>query len=79
MVKIDRSFVKNILNSTFDATFIKLISELCHSVGVKVCVEGIEDEKELKLVKNMNVDYIQGYYFGKPQSKEEIIENYLEK
>ena len=79
LVKVDRSFVKNILNSTFDATFIKLISELCHSVGVKVCVEGIEDEKELKLVKNMNVDYIQGYYFGKPQSKEEIIENYLEK
>lgn len=79
LVKIDRSFGKNILNSTFDATFIKLISELCHSVGVEVCVEGIEEERELKLVKSMNVDYIQGYYFGKPQSKEEIIKNYLEK
>ncbi|AVQ32383.1 bifunctional diguanylate cyclase/phosphodiesterase [Fusobacterium varium] len=77
IVKIDRAFVKDIINSRFDITFIEFITRICHSVGIKVCLEGIETKEEFDLVSNLEIDYIQGYYFGKPQPKKSIFENYL--
>jgi EAL domain-containing protein (putative c-di-GMP-specific phosphodiesterase class I) len=68
IVKIDRAFVKNIKNSTFDMTFIKFIVELCHNAGIKVCLEGVEEIEEMRAVSGMNLDFIQGYLFGKPQN-----------
>lgn len=77
MIKIDRSFVKDILNSSFDVTFIKFITEICHNYNIKVCVEGVERKEELELLEKLDVDYIQGYYFGKPEPINNIIEKYL--
>lgn len=65
-VKIDRAFVRDILNSRFDATFIRFVVALCHDVDIKVCLEGVEREEELQLVQPMQLDYIQGYLFGRP-------------
>ena len=77
IVKIDKAFVKNIMNSSFDKTFIKFIVELCHDVGIKVCLEGVERIEELDIVSPMNLDFIQGYLFGKPQHSEVFFKNYL--
>lgn len=66
VVKIDRTFVKGILTSTFDATFIRFIVELCHDVGIRVCLEGVETAEEYALLRSMQPDYIQGFYFGRP-------------
>lgn len=79
IVKIDKAFVKNIMNSSFDKTFIKFIVELCHDVGIKVCLEGIERVEEMDIVSPMNLDFIQGYLFGKPQNTESFFQNYLSK
>lgn len=73
IVKIDRVFVKDILKSKFDATFIRFIVAICHDVGIKVCLEGVETQEEYNLVKQMKPDYIQGYFFGKPQTANEIL------
>ena len=77
IVKIDRAFVKDIVKSRFDITFIEFITRICHSVDIKVCLEGIETKEEFDLVRNLEIDYIQGYYFGKPQPKKNIFENFL--
>lgn len=77
IVKIDKAFVKNIKNSSFDMTFIKFIVELCHDVGIKVCLEGVERYDEMEIVSDMNLDFIQGYLFGKPQDKNSFFKNYL--
>ncbi len=77
IVKIDRAFVKDILKSRFDITFIEFITRICHAVNIKVCLEGIETKEEFDLVSNLKIDYIQGYYFGKPQPKNNIFENFL--
>ena len=45
---------------------------MAHSIHLKVCIEGVEDEHELQIVTELNPDYIQGYYFGKPVDKEEF-------
>ncbi len=67
VVKIDRIFVRDILQSRFDATFIRFVVALCHDVGIRVCLEGVESEEELELVRSMGLDYLQGYLFGKPE------------
>lgn len=77
IVKIDRAFVRNIMKSSFDKTFIKFIVELCHDVGIKVCLEGIEHKEEMEIVSPMNLDFIQGYLFGKPQHTDSFFQNYL--
>ncbi len=70
LVKIDRAFVRDILHSKFDETFIRFIVELCHHVGIEVCLEGVERDEEMRLVKPLCVDYIQGYLFGRPMNVE---------
>ena len=77
IVKIDKAFVRNILQSSFDATFVKFIVAICKDIDLKVCLEGVETEEEYNFVKPMGIDVIQGYYFGKPQRKEEIVENFI--
>lgn len=72
IVKIDRAFVKDITKRDFDATFIRFVTSLCHSVDIKVCLEGVELWEEYNIVEPMGVDLIQGYLFGKPKSKAEF-------
>ena len=64
--KIDRTFVRDILTSQFDATFIHFVVALCHDVNIKVCLEGVEREEEFDRVRSMGLDFIQGFLFGKP-------------
>lgn len=66
VVKIDRAFVKGITDNSFNVTFIKAITDLCHNVGIKVCLEGVENQKEYDTVKKCGMEFIQGYYFGRP-------------
>lgn len=66
IVKIDRTFVRDILKSRFDATFIRFVVALCHDVDIKVCLEGVECEEEFDCVRPMRLDYIQGFFFGRP-------------
>ncbi|MGI6069725.1 MAG: EAL domain-containing protein [Blautia sp.] len=66
IVKIDRSFAKEVTTDLFNLAMIRAITELCHDVGRTVCLEGIEQEEQYQKVKNMGIEMIQGYYFGRP-------------
>ena len=48
IVKIDRAFIRDIQTSTFDATFIKFVVELCHAVGISVCSKAWRPTKNTK-------------------------------
>lgn len=78
VIKIDRLFIQNILNSDYDYILIKHVTELAHSMNLKVCYEGVETEEQLEAVKRLNPDYIQGFYYGKPISKEEFEKTWIE-
>ena len=73
IVKIDQSFVRNISSSTQDRAIVKSIIKLAHSLGKEVIAEGVEDLACLNILKEMNCEKIQGYYYGKPMSFEEFI------
>ena len=77
-VKIDRAFVENILEFEFDYKLIKYTIMLCHSIGMKVCLEGVENFTEYELLKNQcNADVIQGYLFGRPEPASTFEEKFL--
>jgi len=66
-IKIDGSLVKNILNDEKSKILVKSIVDFSHALNIKVIAEYVEDEKIFKLLKTLNVDEFQGYYFGKPK------------
>ena len=78
IVKIDRAFVKDIQKSEFDVLFIQFIIAICHCVDIEVCLEGIETVEELDFVSDLDLDYYQGYLFGKPMCEEEITKRIIE-
>ncbi|MEG1848832.1 MAG: bifunctional diguanylate cyclase/phosphodiesterase, partial [Lachnospiraceae bacterium] len=77
VIKVDQSFVKDLADDTYSQSFIKMISELADSIGVSICVEGIENEEQYKVLEGMKVSLIQGYYFDRPMSREAFEDKYL--
>lgn len=66
IVKIDRSFITSIHNNSYNYNFVKAVIALCHNAGLRVCVEGIETQDELRTVNNLYADTCQGYYTSPP-------------
>lgn len=64
IVKIDRFFVKDILTSEHDASIVKAIIAMSHSMGMKVIAEGIEEKKQFDLLQEMGCDFGQGFLFS---------------
>ncbi|HBG5678352.1 TPA: GGDEF and EAL domain-containing protein [Clostridioides difficile] len=79
IIKIERSFVKNITYNSYEYTFLEYIIKLAHIINLKVCVEGIESYEEYDIVKILGVDIIQGFLFGRPVSASEFYKFQLSK
>ena len=77
VIKIDRCFVQDLVEDEFSGAFVKMVGELAKTIGVEVCVEGVEDRKQLEVLKDMNVKMVQGYYYGKPMPVAEFEKIYL--
>lgn len=77
VVKVDRGFVRGITTDLFNAAFIRSITELCHEVGKKVCLEGVETQEEYDAVKDMGFELYQGFYFGHPIDAEMFAKKFL--
>jgi EAL domain-containing protein (putative c-di-GMP-specific phosphodiesterase class I) len=65
-IKIDKSFVLNMLKDTGDAMLVKLIIDMAHGMGHLVVAEGIENQEVLDRLKALGCDIAQGYYLGRP-------------
>lgn len=77
LIKVDQSFVSGLAEDAYAQSFIKLVSELASTLGVNVCVEGIENTAQYEVVKDMNVKYIQGFYFDRPMKREDFEQKYV--
>lgn len=71
-VKIDRSFVHDMLDSEDDRIIVEGIIQFAHSLKLTVTAEGVETEDQLNMLRDMSCDYLQGYYFSKPAQAIEI-------
>ena len=66
-LKIDGQFVRDILDDPIDYALVKAINEIGHVMNKKTIAEYVENEQILDALIELNVDYVQGYYLGKPQ------------
>ncbi len=68
-LKVDRSFIRNICKSNSqDAAIVSAIICMGHSLELSVLIEGVENYSQLKLVRNMGCDFVQGFLIGKPST-----------
>ncbi|MGF1590861.1 MAG: EAL domain-containing protein [Pleurocapsa sp.] len=73
-LKVDRSFVSNMIQGVKNKKIVRTIIILAHSLGMDVVAEGIETEAEQKILQGFNCEYGQGYFFAKPLSKNDATE-----
>lgn len=77
-VKIDKDFTARAMSSEKDYELFRKIIEMVHSVNVKICIEGIEKEEWAYAMKEIHVDYMQGYLYGRPCEKGVFLKEYNE-
>jgi len=71
-LKIDQSFVRDIVQDKEDATIVKTIVQMAKSFNLKSIAEGVENEAVLNILKEFGCDEAQGYYFAKPMPSKEF-------
>ena len=72
-LKIDRSYINNVLEKEQDARLVKAIIAMAQSLGMSVVSEGVETNEQLDFLLSVNCCYAQGYYFSKPVKAEEFV------
>lgn len=78
-LKIDRSFVNDILTDQNDAKIISAIIQLAHTLNLEVIAEGVETEEQADYLCSLQCDEAQGYYYGKPMPIGKVEELLLSK
>lgn len=66
-LKIDNEFIRGVGQGSFDRYLVRTIVDLAGRLGQKTVAEGVEDETTLAIVRDLGVDYAQGYYLGRPK------------
>lgn len=73
-LKIDKSFIDDLILDKSNLIIIKAIIEMAHGLNLKVVAEGVESEEQLLYLGNLNCNTVQGYYFYRPMSSSAIEE-----
>ena len=71
-IKIDRSFIINIVESNEDEAIVMSILLLCQKLNRDVIIEGIETKEQRDKLLALGCKYAQGYYFGKPMLSQDL-------
>ena len=75
-IKIDRDLtVKSMKDERYYELFNSIIS-MVHSVGINICVEGVEERAWCQTLREMRVDFLQGYLFGEPCDEQQFMERF---
>ncbi len=71
-VKIDKSFVLDMITNADSATIVRSTIDLAHSLGLKAVAEGVENGETLERLAEFGCDEAQGYFIGRPMPEEEM-------
>ena len=71
-IKIDQSFIRDIITNENTASIVSSIISLAHKMGVKVIAEGVENGDQVEYLTEHHCDEIQGFYFSKPLSADSL-------
>lgn len=73
LLKIDKSFVRDIAVNFHDRAVVEAISAIGHSMQIAVLAEGVESEQQLSLVEEAGCDFVQGFLIGEPMPPESML------
>jgi EAL domain-containing protein (putative c-di-GMP-specific phosphodiesterase class I) len=71
-LKVDQSFVRDIPGDSEDVEITRAIIAMAKAINLKVIAEGIENQSQLELLRNIQCDYGQGFLLSLPMKAEEI-------
>lgn len=82
-LKVDSSFLHGLLENADDSIIIATIIGMGHALGLSVVAEGVEREDQVKYLYGIGCDLVQGYYFSKPVTADQIpelaVKNFMQK
>jgi diguanylate cyclase (GGDEF)-like protein len=73
ILKIDRSFIMDIVEDEDDRVIAQTIISMAHSLGLKTVAEGVETQEHVNMLEDMDCDMLQGYFYSKPIDKDAFI------
>ncbi len=76
-IKIDKSFVMEMMQDENDAVIVKATIELAHNLGLKIVAEGVKDQETWDRLRSLNCDIAQGFFISKPITAEEFVNREL--
>ncbi|EGB94753.1 EAL domain-containing protein [Clostridium sp. D5] len=76
-VKLDKSLLKGFPENPDSEKMVRMLTELFHSFGNSVVVEGVEDASQAEQLHRIGVDRIQGYYYSRPLPQEVFAEEFM--
>ena len=76
-LKIDRTFVKDMVHDEDDQVIVRTTVDLSHNLGLSVVAEGAEDQETVDALYKLGCDEVQGYFFARPMPIDEL-KNWLE-
>ena len=71
-LKVDRLFVMNLTEDKVDQAIVKSVTELAHSMGLVVVAEGVETKEQAQILRELNVDLLQGFLYARPLPAEQL-------
>jgi diguanylate cyclase (GGDEF)-like protein len=71
-LKVDRSFVMDMMANDNDAVIVRSTIDLAHNLGLRVVAEGVEDVEKLEYLKILRCDFAQGYHISRPVPAQEL-------
>lgn len=78
ILKIDRHFIQPVVEEQAARPLVKSIIGIGKGLGMRVVAEGVETERHAWLLSEMGCDYLQGYHFGRPMSKDDLRDKLIE-
>jgi EAL domain-containing protein (putative c-di-GMP-specific phosphodiesterase class I) len=73
VLKVDRSFVSDMLGDESDRIIVRSTIDLAHNLGLRVVAEGVEDEATADLLAQLGCDQAQGYHFSRPMPAAQLL------
>jgi diguanylate cyclase (GGDEF)-like protein/PAS domain S-box-containing protein len=75
-VKIDKSFIDRITSDSEDSAVVRGVIDLSRAMGYSCIAEGVEHDLQRHILDELGCDYLQGYFFGRPASREVVTQEF---